>query len=352
MQIMQHPMFRRFWYPTLALSDLQSGPKSFKLLGENIVLWLPEDGRPAALEDRCPHRLAKLSVDSHVIDGTLQCGYHGWRFNSGGRCTLVPQMPELAPTAKHHVKSFKCQERYGFVWVCLEDEPLADIPHIRHSDDPAYRQVPEYAEDWAANMLVVCENALDIGHVSFVHRRTFGNDKKPAVPRLDLVPLENGVNFKCTVPVANRELQQKNLQIENDETIRTVDIRWIMPCTFILHFTYPNGLIHEICGFATPIDDQSVRRIQFAYRSDTEADAPAEEVAKFDRAVAAEDRRMLESCGSSFVLSPVLLAHMMLDRPGLMMRRYLSNLISKHDPNAHLVATELAGADYELEGSA
>jgi len=353
MRLMQHPVFRRFWYPTLALSDLQSGPKPFTLLGQELVLWLQQDGTPAALEDRCPHRRARLSVDSYVIDGTLQCGYHGWQFNGGGRCVLVPQMPDLVPSKKHDVPRFQCKERYGFVWVCLEEEPLLDIPFIRHSDDPAYRQVFEYAEDWSANAMVVCENALDIGHISYVHRKTFGNDQKPAAPRLALLPLADGVNFKCTVPVANRELQQKNLQIDDGETVRTVDIRWMMPGTFVLHFTYPNGLVHEICGFATPIDDKRIRRIQFAFRNDSEQDAPAEQVAKFDRSVIAEDRRMLESCDPNFVLSPVLLAHMMLDRPGIAMRRVLSDLISKHDPNAALIASELVGAaDPELEGAA
>jgi phenylpropionate dioxygenase-like ring-hydroxylating dioxygenase large terminal subunit len=352
MHIMQHPVFRRFWYPTLAVMDLQTGPKPFTLLGENVVLWMQGDGTPAALEDRCPHRRAKLSVASYVVDGALQCGYHGWRFNGAGRCLLVPQMPELVPGAKHHVKRYQCKERYGFVWVCLDEEPLLDIPYIRHSDDPSFRQVFEYAEDWKANMLVVCENALDMGHISFVHRATFGNDQKPAAPRLTLVPIDNGVNFKCTVPVANHELQRKNLKITDGETVRTVDIRWMMPATFVLHFTYPTGLVHEICGFATPIDDKTIRRIQFVYRSDTEDDAPAEQIAKFDRSVAAEDRRMLESCDGNFVLSPVLLAHMMLDRPGLVMRRVLSELITKHDPNADIIASELVSAKAELEGVA
>jgi phenylpropionate dioxygenase-like ring-hydroxylating dioxygenase large terminal subunit len=350
MLLMQHPVFRRFWYPTLAISELRSGPKAFTLLGEDLVLWMQEDGQPVALQDRCPHRRAKLSVDSLVVGGALQCGYHGWRFNGTGQCVLVPQMPELNPGTKSGVKNFHCEERYGFAWVCLEQEPLLDIPHIRHSDDPSFRQIFEYAEDWNANMLVVCENALDIGHISFVHRRTFGNDLKPAAPRLNIVPLDNGVNFKCTVPVANHELQQKNLKIAEGETVRTVDIRWLMPATFVLHFTYPNGLVHEICGFATPIDDGHIRRIQFVYRNDSEDDASADSVAKFDRSVAAEDRRMLESVDTNFVLSPVLLAHMMLDRPGLLMRRQLSKLLSEHDPNAALAAAELDLTDtHEME---
>ena len=345
MLVMQHPVFRRFWYPTLALADLDSGPQRFRLLGEDIVLWRQADGAPAALADRCPHRRAKLSVDSLVVDGTLRCGYHGWRFNGAGACVLVPQEPDLTPGPKKSARSFQCRARYGFAWVCLEDDALLDIPVIRHADDPAFRQVFEYAEDWDANMLRVGENALDIGHISFVHRGTFGNETKPASPRLTLVPIDDGVNFQCTVPVANHELQQKNLQIAAEETVRTVDIRWLMPATFVLHFTYPNGLVHEICGFATPIDDHRVRRIQFVYRNDTEEDASAESVAAFDRAVAAEDRRMLESCDADFPLDPSEEAHMRLDRPGLVMRRRLADLIRTHDPNAGRIAAELGRAD-------
>ena len=86
------------------------------------------------------------------------------------------------------------------------------------------------------------------------------------------------------------------------------------------------------------------------------ADAPGEQVGAFDRSVGAEDRRMLESCGPEFVLSPSPLAHMVLDRPGLAMRRMLAELIETHDPNAHLVAGELADelgdAAAGLEGAA
>jgi phenylpropionate dioxygenase-like ring-hydroxylating dioxygenase large terminal subunit len=327
MLLSQQPIFKRFWYPTLAVGDLAAGPQAFRLLGQDIVLWQGPEGAPVAMEDRCPHRRAKLSVDSLVVDGTLRCGYHGWRFGPEGGCTLIPQQPDLTPGAKARVKTFRADARYGFVWVCLDDAPLLDIPVLPHSADPAFRQIFEYAEDWDANMLRVCENALDIGHISFVHRKTFGNDAKPASPRLSIVPMEAGVNFKCRVPVANRELQQKNLQIGDDETLRIVDIKWYLPGSFVLHFTYPNGLIHAICGFATPIDDGHIRRIQFVYRSDSEAEAPGEKVAEFDRSVAAEDRRMLESCDPYFPLDPAEEAHMLLDRPGLLMRRLLAQLI-------------------------
>lgn len=344
MNVMNHPIFRRFWYPTLSIAELSKGPQPFTLLGEEMVLWVDEQGKPAATEDRCPHRSARLSVDSQVVNGNIRCGYHGWQFSKDGACKVIPQLPGDVPKdPRNCIKSYRCEARYGFAWVCL-DEPMQDIPYIRHSDDPAFRQVFEYEEYWDANMLRVGENALDVAHISFVHRATFGNEEKPASPQLTLVPIEGGVNFKCTVPVANHELQQSNLQIPDGETIRTVDIRWLSPCSFILHFTYPTGLIHQICGFATPVNNGRIRRIQFAIRNDTEEDAPAANVAKFDSTVAAEDRRILESCDPNYPLETGQEVHMRLDRPGLAMREYLKDLILKHDPNAHLLAAELEQA--------
>ena len=45
-------VLRRFWYAVMPLDDLAAGPKPFRLLGEDIVLFLGTDGKPAALKDR------------------------------------------------------------------------------------------------------------------------------------------------------------------------------------------------------------------------------------------------------------------------------------------------------------
>ena len=44
--VMQHPVFQRFWYPTIALSVLNDGPRSCTLLGQQLVFWLGRDGAP------------------------------------------------------------------------------------------------------------------------------------------------------------------------------------------------------------------------------------------------------------------------------------------------------------------
>lgn len=54
-------VLRNFWYATLPIQKMKDGPKPFRLLGKEIVLFLAEGDAPAALEDRCRHRTAKLS---------------------------------------------------------------------------------------------------------------------------------------------------------------------------------------------------------------------------------------------------------------------------------------------------
>jgi phenylpropionate dioxygenase-like ring-hydroxylating dioxygenase large terminal subunit len=104
------PMLRRFWYPVIPLSSLAEGPKPFRLLGQDLVIWLDGEGRPAAMDDRCCHRTAKLSKGFYT-DGRLACGYHGWEFAADGRVMRVPQRPvdrqgatnmRVPPTAPPH----------------------------------------------------------------------------------------------------------------------------------------------------------------------------------------------------------------------------------------------------------
>ena len=84
---------RNYWYPILQTEELPAGkPVGMTLLGEDIVVWRANDGRPNVVTDHCPHRNAKLSV-GRVLDGNLQCLFHGLRFDGSGRCTLKPTWP-------------------------------------------------------------------------------------------------------------------------------------------------------------------------------------------------------------------------------------------------------------------
>ena len=36
-------------------------------------------------------RLAKLS-EGQIVDGSLECLYHGWQFDGEGKCVKIPQV--------------------------------------------------------------------------------------------------------------------------------------------------------------------------------------------------------------------------------------------------------------------
>src|SRR5260370_8955704 len=112
-------VLRRFWYAVIALDALGDGPKPFRLLGEDIVLFLGSDGKPAALKDRCCHRTSKLSK-GWCKDGLLVCGYHGWTYDRTGKLVHVPQSPVQQqgpnlPTPANH-----CDARYDQSSLALE----------------------------------------------------------------------------------------------------------------------------------------------------------------------------------------------------------------------------------------
>ncbi|WP_417653360.1 Rieske 2Fe-2S domain-containing protein, partial [Escherichia coli] len=67
---------RGLWYPVLASWEVQSAPVGITRLGEQIVVWRNKDGQVQALEDRCPHRGARLSMGWNLGD-RIACWYHG-----------------------------------------------------------------------------------------------------------------------------------------------------------------------------------------------------------------------------------------------------------------------------------
>ncbi len=80
---------RIYWYPIPQSEELPAdGPVGLRVLDEAIVVWRDAEGRPQAVIDVCPHRRVRLS-DGRVLEGLLQCAFHGLRFDGGGRCALI-----------------------------------------------------------------------------------------------------------------------------------------------------------------------------------------------------------------------------------------------------------------------
>lgn len=144
------------------------------LLDTPVVLFRKEDGSIAALEDRCPHRQAPLSIGR--LDGdSVECGYHGFRFAPNGRCTLVPSMKDVTPNFS--VPSYPVKEIGPLVWIYLGDLALIDEvpppPELPWLTDDQFRATSGRMEI-AANYMLLKENVLDLTHLGYVHAKSFG----------------------------------------------------------------------------------------------------------------------------------------------------------------------------------
>ena len=323
-------VLRRFWYAVISLDDLKEGPKPFRLLGEDIVLFLGADGKPAALKDRCCHRTAKLSK-GWCRDGLIVCGYHGWTYDRAGTLVHVPQFPVQQQVPNLSTPAYHCQARYGYAWVALDD-PLTPILDACEEDDPAYRRIPQFYEVWNTSALRLMENSFDNAHFAFVHKGTFGQLDQPLPEKYEIKETDYGFEAETLITVANPPVQYRISGTTEPTTKRHMRNRWYMPFCRKLDIEYPSGLRHVIFNSATPIDDGSIQVVQWLYRNDTEADCPAQELIDWDFKITREDKDIIESTDPDTPVDPArrVEAHMVSDGPGVIMRRRLLKLLHEH----------------------
>ncbi len=90
---------------------------------------------------------------------------------------------------------------------------------------------------------------------------------------------------------------------------------------------YETGLDHIILLFTTPVDDVRSYFTFVVWRNDDHA-VPAEEVIAFDRAIGAEDKRMLERVPGVLPLEQTGTVSVQADRASVEWRRRLAALLA------------------------
>ena len=200
------------WFIACLSSELGAkAPLARVLQGVPIVLFRGEQGRPAALVDRCPHRNAPLSI-GRIREDRLECAYHGWRFDGAGVCRGIPGLradpgerlhdgpsraehprshantPDEAPRDQAFERSarsrraaaYAAREQDGFVWVYStpDVEPRSDPFRFPLLTAPRYGCVRRVFEV-ESTLHAALENALDVPHTAFLHGGLFRTRRAP-----------------------------------------------------------------------------------------------------------------------------------------------------------------------------
>ena len=120
-------VIRNCWYVAGLAGDFPEETLSGHVIAKRpIVMWRTRAGHVVAFDDRCAHKRFPLSKGRLMPDGTLECAYHGLRYDMTGRCVAIPSHPNgpISPQAK--TRPFPVLEQDGLVWVWPGDPALAE----------------------------------------------------------------------------------------------------------------------------------------------------------------------------------------------------------------------------------
>ena len=164
-------LLRRYWQP-IALAEELAGPrpvKAVRVLGQDLVLFRGPDGRLGLLDRDCPHRGADLAF-GRLEDGGLRCLFHGWLFDTEGKCLETPaEPPESRICSRVRQKAYPVQERSGIVFAFLGEGTPPAFPALDCFVAPD-THVFAFKGYLDCNWLQAVEVGVDPAHASFLHR--------------------------------------------------------------------------------------------------------------------------------------------------------------------------------------
>jgi vanillate O-demethylase monooxygenase subunit len=225
------PFIENAWYvAALSTEVLAAEPFARRLLDRPIVMFRDAQGRPAVLDDRCPHRFAPLSR-GQVADGVVTCRYHGLRFGGDGHCVGNPHGDGRVP-AGARVRSYPSVERYGAIWFWPGDPGRADpalLPALPFLDPETSVTQHGYLET-AAHYMLSAENLLDLSHFQFLHPYTLGSSE---VAGSSVETESEGDHVRVKREIHNEKLQSfvaDAFGIPRGERVtRRLDVHWQPP---------------------------------------------------------------------------------------------------------------------------
>ncbi len=240
------------WYVILESKELKKNkPLKIKRFNEQLSVWRDENNNVCCIADKCCHRGVSLSC-GRVLNGKLECPFHGFLYDKLGMVTLIPANGKNAPVPKTmKVQSYRTYEAYGFIWVWWGDEDKIEKEPFfwKELADFSYSS---FKDHWNVHYSRAIENQLDVVHLPFVHKTTIGRGNKTLVNG----PVVVRENELITFYVNNIKDDGKTIPLKPNEISNYQRL-------FHLQFHYPNlwqnfisDKIRALAAFV-PVDDEN-----------------------------------------------------------------------------------------------
>ena len=265
-------LLRRYWQPIATVEDLdREEVLPVRRLGENLVLYRSTKGEIGLVQERCPHRSASLAYGIPDDEG-IRCPYHGWYFNSEGRCLEQPyddiENPDARFKDKISVPAYPTEVLGGLIWAYFGPEPRPLLPRwdilVR---DGLSRTIG--VTDLPCNWLQCMENSLDPVHFEWLHANLMNYVARRQGQEPVMFPARH---VKIAFDVFEYGITKRRLLAGQDPATSE---DWLTGHPIL----FPNTLaVNTSFQIRVPIDDHNTYHILYGTRPVEQGEAPATRV--------------------------------------------------------------------------
>ena len=103
--------------------------KALNVLETPILLTRDSQGRARAFINACQHRGSPICELGSGERSQFSCPYHTWTYNNEGNLINIFKADTFGDIdrSKIKLKELNCEERSGFIWVCINPESKMDL---------------------------------------------------------------------------------------------------------------------------------------------------------------------------------------------------------------------------------
>ncbi len=240
------------WYMAGWADELGEDGLVREIAGRPTYLYRLENGDPAAVLNRCPHRFAPLSMGTR--DGDLVvCPYHGLAFGADGKCVRNPFADKIPNGAQ--VPAFAVVEQDGILWLWggepgeADREAIPAFPFVPNR--PGWRTLTGYTL-MEANYQYGTDNLLDLSHIEFVHKGSFAGQGVIFAGEHSIREEGDTLHSDWWMTDIPPPSVAEGVFPPDMRTDHWLDMRWNAPATMRLHVgVCPHGAPRE-AGFEVP----------------------------------------------------------------------------------------------------
>ena len=313
----------RGWFAVALSAEITDTPREVWLHDTPWAVWR-DAGRVVAFVDQCPHRAYPLSASTVCSDGTLQCGYHGWRFDMSGTCVAIPALDAGSPIpSRADLQSAAgVIESGGIVWMA-PSETCGDVPDMTaFTDGFEVGVLTPGRADVDPGMMI--DNFLDVAHFPFVHGGTFATEGSGTVEQYEIERIGDGFTAVTEHEFNNHEDAGVAAGIRPLVQRRRMTYRYHPPYAATLRLDYLDyGGVNMLLFAVQPERGRTCRIYTTMFRDDLTADAIAHAVA-FEERVLEEDLVIQRRIRTRLPLSAGAEVHTKADRVTIELRRVLA----------------------------